>query len=99
MKKLSSLLIGFSITLLSGFLPNKTIYGELPNIKVASEPVLGVGSWGYILPWLRKIVYPNSQLQVSWRNFFADIVIWSFISYTLFIFLCIVYKRQRCIFR
>jgi hypothetical protein len=84
MKKITtSLLIGFSTTLLSGLSPNKTFYGELPNVKVASEPILGIGSWGYILPWLRKVVYPSSTLQVSWRNFIVDIAFWSFIGYAL----------------
>jgi len=79
-----ALLAGLCVTLLSGLLYNRTIYGELPNVRVASEPILGVGYWGYILPWLRKVVYPGSSLQVIWRNLCVDVAIWGLAVYALF---------------
>ncbi len=52
---LSSVLMGVLATLVSGFLFNPFVVGDFPNITVVSEPLMGVGYWGYLLPWLKQI--------------------------------------------
>jgi len=85
--------MGLSVTIFSGLLPNRVIYGELPDVRIAYEPILGVGHWGYVLPWLRRIVYPGSASEVVLRNLAADIAIWTLVSYA-FIFM-IEARRSR----
>lgn len=80
-----AVLVGLLITLTLGLLPNQTIYGEFPNIRVTFEPMLGVGHGGYPLPWMRMIVYPGSLLDIVWQNFVADVVIWTLVTYALII--------------
>ena len=78
-----ALLIGCSTTILTGLLPNRTVYGEIPRIGITYEPMLGVGYWGYILPWLRKIIYSGSQPEIVWGSFVSNSAIWSIISFAL----------------
>ena len=62
-----SILTGIIITLLTALFPNVFL--------------LGVSYWGYLLPWLRQLVYPGSKLEIIWVNFFVNILIWSVILY------------------
>lgn len=78
-----ALMLGFSVTILSGLFPNRVVYGEIPFVGIAYERMLGVGYWGYVLPWLRKIVYPSSAFEVVWRNLAADVAIWTLVSHAL----------------
>jgi len=80
-----ALVVGLLVTMLLGLSPNHAVYGELPNVGIAYKPILGVGYWGYILPWLRKVVYPGSPLEVVWPNFVADIGVWTLLSYAVFL--------------
>ena len=73
-----SVIIGIVVTLITGILMNLNIVGELPNIMVSSEPILGVSYWGYPLAWISQVVYPGAVKQVIWINLIVDIVIWSF---------------------
>lgn len=66
-----SILTGILITLITGVFQNVFL--------------LGVSYWGYFLPWLRRIVYPGSSLEILWVYFIADIIIWS-----VFIYLAII---------
>ena len=52
------------------------ITGLFPNIFL-----LGVNYWGYFLPWLRRIVYPGSPLEVLWIYLIVDVIIWSVLVY------------------
>ena len=75
-----SILIGLVVTSVSGLMSNQSIIGELPNARVVSTPILGVSYWGYVLPWLRQVVYPGAAKTVMWLNFAADVIIWSLIA-------------------
>lgn len=76
-----ALLIGLVITAVSGISLNSNIVGELPNVLFVTEPLLGVSYWGYMLPWLKQIVYPGEARRVIWQNFAADAVLWTIITY------------------
>jgi hypothetical protein len=80
--------------MLLGLFPNRTIYGEIPFVTIAREPMLGVGQWGYVLPWLRRIVYPGSPLEVVWQNLVADLTIWTLLSYALISIIRIRFVRK-----
>ena len=88
-----ALIMGLSVTMLLGLFSNRAIYGELPDVRIAYEPILGVGHWGYVLPWLRRILYPGSASEIVWRNLTADIAIWTLVSYALI--LVIETRRNR----
>ncbi len=62
-----SLLTGIIITLITGFFPNIFL--------------IGVSYWGYLLPWMSRVVYPGAPLQIIWINFIVDVVIWSVLIY------------------
>jgi len=89
-----AVIIGFSLTMLLGFLPNRSIYGEIPEIGIAWEPMLGAGHWGYVLPWLTKVVYPGSATEIVWRNLAMDVVIWTLVSYAFILLIEIHHERM-----
>jgi len=62
-----SIITGIVITLITGLFPNVFL--------------LGVNYWGYFLPWLRRIVYPGSPLEVLWIYVLVDVIIWSVLVY------------------
>ncbi|NIO44675.1 MAG: hypothetical protein GTN36_03940 [Candidatus Aenigmarchaeota archaeon] len=62
-----SLLTGIIITLITALFPNVFL--------------VGVSHWGYLLPWLRRVVYPGAAFEVLWVYFLSDIVIWSVLIY------------------
>jgi hypothetical protein len=62
-----SIITGIVITLITGLFPNVFL--------------LGVNYWGYFLPWLRRIVYPGSPLEVLWIYLIVDVIIWSVLIY------------------
>ena len=72
MKKLLaySLISAVLLTLLTGLAPN-------------NMGLLGVGYWGYFLPWLSKVVYPDAPYAINWLYFFIDVGIWFGISFAV----------------
>ena len=76
-----SILIGLVVTTVTGLNLNSNLIGELPNVQFITQPWLGVSYWGYILPWLKQVVYPGMTKQVIWQNFVADVVIWTIVAY------------------
>ena len=76
-----SLLIGLVVTAVSGISANQIIAGELPSVQLVMQPLLGVNYWGYMLPWLKQIVYPGEVKRVIWQNFAADAVLWTIVAY------------------
>jgi len=62
-----SLLTGIIITLITAFFPNVFL--------------VGVSHWGYLLPWLRRVVYPGAPFEILWIYFITDIIIWSVLMY------------------
>ena len=78
---LVSILIGLVVTVVSGININQNIAGEIPNVRVVEQPLLGASYWGYILPWLRQIIVPGAIKTVMWLNFIADVLVWTIIAY------------------
>lgn len=78
---LASILIGLVVTVVSGININGSIVGELPDVRIVSQPLLGASYWGYILPWLRQIIVPGAIKTVMWLNFAVDVLIWMLIAY------------------
>jgi len=62
-----SLLTGIIITLITALFPNVFL--------------MGISHWGYLLPWLRRVVYPGAPLEILWVYFISDIIIWSVLIY------------------
>ena len=62
-----SLLTGIIITLITGFFPNVFL--------------VGVSHWGYLLPWMRRVVYPGAPFEILWIYFISDIIIWAVLIY------------------
>ncbi|NIM47585.1 MAG: hypothetical protein GTN40_05525 [Candidatus Aenigmarchaeota archaeon] len=62
-----SLLTGIIITLITGFFPNVFL--------------LGVSYRGYLLPWMRSVVYPGAPFEILWIYFLTDIIIWTVLIY------------------
>ena len=79
-----SILIGIAVTLVSGVLINPFIVGDFPKIRVVSKPVLGVVYWGYLLPWLKRVVImPIPPKTIIWQNLIIDLVVWSIIPFAV----------------
>lgn len=87
-----SILIGLVITLITGIFMNARFVGEFPNLKYATQPLLGVSYWGYPLAWIKQVVYPNAPKQIIWFNFVVDWIIWSGI---VFAFMKMSFKKQK----
>ncbi len=68
---LPSLIIGGIITSFSGLLPN------IP------PSLLGVGYWGYPLPWLKQVVYPGAPKVIIWHFLILDWLIWTGLSFSV----------------
>lgn len=80
----SSVLVGVLVTLVSGFLFNPFVVGDFPNIRVVSEPLMGVGYWGYLLPWLKQVVaWPIPPRTIIWQNLVIDLILWSAIPFAI----------------
>ncbi|OGI12126.1 hypothetical protein A3K64_02210 [Candidatus Micrarchaeota archaeon RBG_16_36_9] len=43
--------------------------------------LLEVNYWGYLFPWVRRMVYPGAPMEVLWVNFILDAIIWSVFIY------------------
>ena len=79
-----SILIGIAVTLVLGASLNPYVVGDFPKIKVVSEPVMGVGYWGYLLPWLKRVVtWPPPPKTIIWQNLIIDLVVWSIIPFAV----------------
>jgi hypothetical protein len=76
-----SILIGLVVTTVSGMWINTSVVGELPDVQLVSEPLLGVSYWGFLFPWLKQVVYPGAVKSVIWQNFIADVFFWSIVGY------------------
>jgi len=72
-KQTYSILSGVLITVITGFIPN------------VFPLMLGSDRWGYLLPWLRRIVYPGAPLEIVLTSFVADVLIWSVLTYLFLI--------------
>ena len=68
---LSSCILGGIITIFSGLLPN------IP------PGLLGVGYWGYPLPWIKQVVYPGAPKVIVWHFFVLDWLIWMGLSFAV----------------
>ncbi|MFQ6125156.1 MAG: hypothetical protein ACE5R6_11215 [Candidatus Heimdallarchaeota archaeon] len=59
-----AIVVGGVIILLTGLLSNQS-------------GLLGVNYWGYPLPWLKQVVYPDTPRVIRWDYFFLD---WPFLG-------------------
>ena len=66
---LPACILGVIITLISGLLPN------MPT------QLLGVGYWGYPLPWIKQVVYPGAPKVIIWHFLILDWIIWMGLSF------------------
>jgi len=60
-----AIVVGVAITLASGLLSN------------TPSGLLGAVHFGYPLPWLHQVVYPNAPLEVDALILLVDAVIWT----------------------
>ena len=74
---LFSFVAGLAITFLTSILINNVVVGELPDIRLVSEPLLGVSYWGYPLPWMKQVVYPNAGKEIILSHFLINIAYWT----------------------
>jgi len=77
---IKSLLLGLVITFVTGVFVNTNIIGEFPDIEITTEPWVRVSYRGYILPWIRQVVYPGAPQEIVLANLVMDIVIWTLIA-------------------
>ena len=63
-----AIVVGVAITLASGLLSN------------TPSGLLGAVHFGYPLPWLHQVVYPNAPLEVDALILLVDAVIWTVIA-------------------
>jgi len=77
---LKSLLLGLAITLVTGVFVNTNVIGEFPDIEITTEPWVGVSYRGYILPWIRQVVYPEAPQEIVLANLIMDVVVWTLIA-------------------
>lgn len=66
---LPSCIVGGIVTILSGLLSNTSL------------GLVGVGYWGYPLPWIRQIVYPGAPKVLIWQFLILDWLIWTALSF------------------
>lgn len=59
-----AVVVGGIIALLTGLLSNP------PDL-------LGVNYWGYPLPWLKQVVYPDTPKVIIWHYLILDWLIWA----------------------
>ena len=80
-----SILIGIAVTLVSGAFPNHNVVGDFPNIKVVYPyPPPGMSYWGYLLPWLKRVVImPIPPKTIIWQNLIIDLVVWSIVPFAV----------------
>lgn len=71
-----SVFLGLLITVATYFLYNSYVIGEFPNVRFVSIPLIGVGYWGFPLPWLKQIVYPGATKEIIWSHFIIDLLFW-----------------------
>lgn len=88
-----AVLIGIIASLVSGLFYNANFVGTFPSVKFYPAPLLGVGRWGWIFPWLSRIVYPNAPLVIDWVNLIADAVIWTLAAF--FVLNLIIKKKKK----
>ena len=63
-----AIVVGVAITLASGLFSN------------TPSGLLGAVHFGYPLPWLHQVVYPNAPLEVDALILLVDAVIWTVIA-------------------
>jgi len=92
-----SVLLGLAITVVTSFFANTCVIGEFPNVRFVSIPLIGVGYWGFPLPWLKQIVYPGATKEIIWSHFIIDLLFWIAVVFVakLFYFKTIKKKPKR----
>jgi hypothetical protein len=77
---LPSLILGGIITIFSGLLPNTT------------QGILGVGYWGYPIPWIKQIVYPGAPRVILWHFFVLDWIFWMVLFLSLYYVISFIHR-------
>lgn len=72
-----SVLLGLVVTIATSFVYNSYVIGEFPDVRFVSIPLVGVGYWGFPLPWVKQIVYPGATKEIIYSHFVIDLLFWT----------------------
>jgi len=61
-----SILVGLTVTLISGAFPNPLGY-----------MLLGVALRGFPFAWMSQVIYPNAPIKIEYDGFLFDAIFWA----------------------
>jgi len=69
-KLLISILVGLTVTLISGAFPSPFSY-----------MLLGVALRGFPFAWMSQVIYPNAPIKIEYDGFLLDVILWTSVFY------------------
>jgi len=86
--------LGLLITVATYFVYNSYVIGEFPDVRFVSIPLIGVGYWGFPLPWMKQIVYPGAVKEIIWSHFVIDVLFWAAVVFVAKMFYFKIIKKK-----
>jgi hypothetical protein len=75
---LVTFIVALMLTLITGMVPN-------------TGGLMGVGFWGFPLPWRSQMTYPGSVMNLDFATMLIDLIFWWFVIYMIYM-LALRYK-------